>query len=113
MDFAKQESALRKQGSSTAIGQESEEADADEAAREDVEQETSQELLRGKRHLFLLIAMGVILPAEGNPILVEVQEAVVGDSHAMGIASEITDDVLWSAERWFGVDDPVLAKQRS
>ena len=78
-----------------------------------MEQETSQELLRGKRHLFLLIAMGVILPAEGNPILVESQEAVVGDSYAMSIAGEITDDVLWPGERWFGIDHPVLAKQGS
>ena len=30
----------------------------------------------------------------------------------MGVAGQVTDNMLGSAERWFGIDDPVLAKQR-
>jgi len=48
-----------------------------------VQEETSQELLRGKRHHFLLVAMGVILPPESNPIILKGHEAVIGDSQAM------------------------------
>ena len=31
----------------------------------------------------------------------------------MGISAEIAQDVRGSAEGWFGVDDPVFAKQRT
>ena len=57
--------------------------------------------------------MGLILPAESDLIIVERHEAVIGDGHAMGVAGEVTDDMLGSTERWFGIDHPVLAKQRS
>src|SRR5215475_8381038 len=55
--------------------------------------------------------MGVVLPAESHPVFVEGQEAVIGNGHAMGVAGQVTDDMLGSAERWFGIDDPVVAKQ--
>jgi hypothetical protein len=38
---------------------------------------------------------------------------MVRDSHAVGIASEILQDVLGSTEGWFGVDDPVFAEERT
>ena len=31
----------------------------------------------------------------------------------MGIAAEILQYVLGSAERWFGVDDPIFAEERT
>jgi hypothetical protein len=51
-----------------------------------VKQEAAQELLRIERHPSLLIPVGIILPAKGNPVPVEGSEAVVGDGHAMGVA---------------------------
>ena len=56
--------------------------------------------------------MGIILPAESNLIMLEGHKAVIRDGHAMGVAGKVTDNMLRSAERWFGIDDPVLAKQR-
>ncbi len=38
---------------------------------------------------------------------------MVGDGHAMGVQAEILEDILGAAERWLGVDHPVLAKRRS
>ena len=108
--ISQQQSALRKQSRSTAVGQESEKANADEAAGQNVEEEASQELLRGKRHRSLLATVGIILPVESDLIIVEGHEAVIGDGHAMGVAGEVTDDMLGSTERWFGIDHPVLAK---
>ena len=55
--------------------------------------------------------MGIILPAKGNPVPVEGYEAVVGDGHAMGVAGEIAEHMMGTAERWLGVDDPVLTEQ--
>lgn len=36
---------------------------------------------------------------------------MVGDGNAMGVAGQIMKDVFWSAEGWFGIDDPVLLEQ--
>jgi len=38
---------------------------------------------------------------------------MVGDGDAMGIATEILQHVLGSAEGWFGVDDPIFAEERT
>ena len=54
-----------------AIGQETERANADKAAGQDVEQEAAQELLRSERHDSFLISVGIILPAKSNLILLE------------------------------------------
>jgi len=36
---------------------------------------------------------------------------VIGDRHAVGVAAEITENVLGAAEGRFAVDDPVLAEK--
>jgi len=65
--MVREQSLTEGQDSATAaIGQEPERADADKAARQDVEQETAQELLRTERHHSLLISVGIILPVESN-----------------------------------------------
>jgi hypothetical protein len=76
-----------------------------------VEQETAQELLRGEGHLSLLITVGIILPAESNPVMFEGHETVIGDGDAMGVAGEITEHMMGTPEGWLGVDDPVLTEQ--
>jgi hypothetical protein len=40
-------------------------------------------------------------------------EAMVRDGHTMSAAAEILQHVLGSAEGWFGVDDPIFAKERA
>jgi hypothetical protein len=40
--------------------------------------------------------------------MVESHEAVVGDGHAMGVAGEIAEHMMGTAEGWLGVADPVL-----
>jgi hypothetical protein len=94
-----------------AISQEAERADADKAAGQDVEQEAAQELLRIERHHSLLISVGIILPAESNLVMLESHEAMVGDGYTMGIAGEIAEHMMGTAERGLGVDDRVLTEQ--
>jgi hypothetical protein len=101
----------REELGSTAIGQEPEETDTNEAAGQNMEEETAQELLRGQCHLPLLMAVSIILPAKGNLVAVEGHEAVVGDGNAMSVSGEIAQHMMGTAERWLGVDDPVLTKQ--
>ena len=38
---------------------------------------------------------------------------MVGDGHAMGVAAQITEHMLWASEGTFRVDHPVLSKQWS
>jgi hypothetical protein len=94
-----------------AVGEESEGADADKAAGQNMEQETAQELLRREGHHSLVISVGIILPAESHLVVLEGDEAVVGDGDAMSVAGEIAENVMGAAERRLGVDDPVLTEQ--
>ena len=71
-----------------------------------MEQEAAQELLRTERHHSLLVSVGIILPAESNLVMLESHEAMVGDGHAMGVAGEIAEHMLGTAEGGLGVDTP-------
>ena len=86
-------------------------ADAHEASGQHVQKEAAQELGGRERHLALLAAVGVILPAEGDALLVEGQQAMIGNGHAMGVAAEIAQHLHGAAEGGLGIDDPVVAVQ--
>ena len=107
----KQTLTKRQQESAATIGQETKGTDADKATGQDMKQEAAQELLSGKGQHSLVIALRVVLPAEGDLVILEGDEAMVGDGDAMSIAAEIAQHMLGTAERWFGVDDPVLPEQ--
>ena len=98
---------------SKAIGKQAEVTDAYEAFWEHVKEEAAQELRSLKRHGPLLIAMRVVSPAEGDIDAVEGNEPVVGDGDAMGVAAEIAQHLLGSAHGLLGVDDPLLAVERT
>jgi hypothetical protein len=55
--------------------------------------------------------VGVILPAKGDLVVRESHETVVGNGDPMGVASEIAQHMLGTAERRLGIDDPVLPEQ--
>ncbi len=69
-----------------------------EASGEYMQEKAAQELIGGNGHLPFLIAVYVILPAEGHVFAVKAQQPMVADCNAMGIASEIVQDVFRSAE---------------
>jgi hypothetical protein len=52
-------------------------------------QEAPQELGGGERHPPLLVAARVILPAEGDALTVESQQAMIADGNTVGVASEV------------------------
>ena len=89
-------------------------ADAVKALGQDVEQEAPDELVGAERHDLLPFGTGaaVVLVAEGHPGLVEVEEAAVRDGDAVGVAGEIGQHGLRSAEGALGIDDPVGPAQR-
>jgi hypothetical protein len=54
-----------------------------------------------------------VSPTEGDVSLFKGDESAVGDGDAVGVAAEITQRVLRSAEGWLGIDNPVMAEKGS
>jgi hypothetical protein len=83
-------------------------ADAVEAARQDMQEESADELGGVEHHGLEPVAASdaVVLPLEGDAGLVERDQPGVGDRDAMGVAGEIGEDGLRSGEGSLGVDDP-------
>ncbi len=87
--------------------------DADQSLWQNMDQESAQELICGNRHDLLLSAPCVVFPAKRDSIILERNQSMVGDGHAMRIASEIVQNMLGTAEGWLGVDDPILMEELS
>ena len=95
------------------IGHDAEVADADESLRQDVKQESSDELVGSDGHRSHLVTARVISPTEGHAFAIEADEPMVGDGDTMSITAEIAEDLFWAAERGFGINNPILTKQCS
>src|SRR5271163_1052835 len=93
------------------VSKKSEVADAHKAARQQVQEEASQELIDGQSHQPLLVAVSGVAPAKGYVALGESNQPAVGDGDAMSVSTEIAQHMFWPAERPFGVDDPVVTEQ--
>ncbi len=93
------------------VGEKSEVADAHEAAWQQMEQESAQELLDLQSHEPLLVAMGGVSPLECDIALGESDQPAVGDGDAMGVGAQIAQHMFRSTEGALGVDDPVMAEQ--
>ena len=106
-----QEAATQQRSGPFTVGQEAEATDANEAFGQDVDEETSQELIGCDGHDLPLAAGCVVLPAEGDAIAFEADQAMVGDGDAVRVAGEIVEDMFGSAERRLGIDDPVLGEE--
>ena len=95
------------------VGEEAEVADAHEAARQQVEQEAAQELFDRQSHEPFSVAVSGVSPAEGDVAFAESDQPVVGDGDAVSVCAEIAQRVFWPTEGPFGVEDPVMAEQKS
>jgi hypothetical protein len=81
-------------------------ADADEATREHMQQEATQEFIDGKSQKSLFILVSGVSPAERDLVIQEGNEPVIGNRNAMGVSAEIAQHLLGSAERRLAVDHP-------
>jgi len=52
-----------------------------------------------------------VSPAKGDFIALQGDQAVIGDRHAVGVAAEITENVLGATEGRFAVDHPVVTEE--
>ena len=78
-----------------------------------MQEEAAQKLLRCHCHQLLFAAVRVILPAERDLAIGEVNNPMIGDGDAMRVAGQVMKNVLRAAERRLGVHDPVLAEERT
>src|SRR6516165_4762576 len=72
-----------------------------------------KEFGRGQRHLSLLVAAGVVLPAEGDALTIKPQQSMVANRHPAHVSTKVAQYLRRSAESRLGIDYPVLPKQRS
>lgn len=89
-------------------------ANAMEATWQDMEQEAADELVVGEDHdlLPVVAVTAVILVVQGDPVLVEADEAAVRDGDPVGVAGQIGEHRFRSGEGRFSVDDPAFAADR-
>jgi hypothetical protein len=79
-----QRTATFERSTPSSVGEESEVADANQAAGQNVKQKSAQELMGGDGHDLLLAAVGIVSPAERDAIVFKGHESMVGNGHAMG-----------------------------
>jgi hypothetical protein len=57
--------------------------------------------------------VGIVFPEKRDPVILERNQSMVGDGDAVGIASEIVQNMLGTAQGCLGIDDPVLVEELS
>ena len=96
-----------------AIGKEAVVPDSLEAIGQDVQEKTADKFVRGQCHARNARFMPVVLPGEGDLIVRSVDEAVIGDGYAVGVAAEVAQNLFGASKRSLGVDNPVEAAEGS
>jgi len=92
-----------------AVGENAEVANAVNAVGQGVQQETPDELVGRQAHDLDGSVLSIVLPGEGDRVVVAGSDAAVGDGDAMRGSAEIGEDLRRPAERLLGVDDPIDA----
>ena len=94
------------------IAQEPVIANAVESTGENMEQESSDELLGRERQSFLLIVVAVIPPLELDLPVFDIQDPMIGNCDPVGVAADVVHHLLGASEGRLGVDDPFRMAQR-
>lgn len=98
--------AAREEADTGAVGEKAVVPDPDEALGKDVEEEAATELTERKR-LGPGAARAIVFVAEGDGLVVYVDQPVVGDGDAVGVAGQVLENLLGAVEGRLGVDDPL------
>ena len=102
---SQQFAALRESLLFGSVGEKAEVTDAHEAFGQHVEEKAADELVGIESDGLFSIAVFSISIAESD---LAVEDTVIGESDAMGVAAEVVEHGLWAAERLFRIEDPVL-----
>ena len=85
------------------VGDKAEVMHAVEAVGKQVQEKPPNELVRMKAHDLLAITSiaPIILPSEGNMVVIKFDDAAAGDSDAMGVSAEIGEHLVRTAKGGF------------
>ena len=104
--------AKRQESGTLAVGQKAEVTDAHESFGEQVQQEAAQELVDRQGQQLLLVVVSGIAPAKSDLAIGKGDQAMVGDSHAVGVATQILQHIFGATEGTLQVHHPVLSVER-
>ena len=106
--YVEQSAAALEHRTASTVGEDAEVTDANQAFGQNVKKKSAQELMGGNGHDLLFAVVSIVSPTERDATVPERHEPVVGDGDAMGVASQIVENVFGAAEGRLGVDDPVF-----
>jgi hypothetical protein len=90
------------------VSQEAKVTDANIACRQDMKKEPSDKLVGLQGHGLLTVMVCIILPEEGNLVVLEGEDAVITDGDPVGISAEVLKDPLRAIEGGFAINDPLF-----
>ena len=73
-----------------------------------MKQEAADEFVGLKRQSLFSISIFSISVTQGDQAVLHVEDAVIGERDAVGVAAEVIEDGLRGAERLFRIDHPAL-----
>jgi hypothetical protein len=79
-----------------------------EAAGQHMQEEAADKFVRVERYSLDTIALTTITIGKADAPITHVEDPMVGNGDAMGIAADIVQDVCRTCQRSLGVDDPVF-----
>jgi len=73
-----------------------------------MEEETADKLQGREGDPSGLLRVAVITCLESHLAVLVTEQAMVGEGHSVGVATDIRIDLLGASKRFFGIDDPFL-----
>src|SRR5437764_12915235 len=77
-----------------------------------MEQESPDKLI-GRQSHGLLLVVAVVLPTESHMPRIDIQETIIGDGDAVGVATNIVEHLLRTSKGPLRIDHPFFALHRS
>ena len=85
-------------------------ANTDKAIGKDMGKETTNEFEDMQGHLFLCAIVTVIEILEGNRVLANGDNAMIGNGNAEDVATEVFEQLLFVVERFLDIDFPIFGQ---
>ena len=97
-----------KQGLGVRVGHGAEIANADEAFRQHMQEETPDELVGSECHFAFRVGVAVIPPVKPDLVVIKRNQSMIGDGDPVGVAAQVTEHLFGPTEGRFDIDDPVV-----
>src|SRR5215469_13953075 len=110
---AEMNSAQGQSAAAIPVGKQAKVANLHESGGQNMEKEAPDELLAIESHGAAVVVVPRVAPAKAHSSVLHADQPSVGDGNPMGVAGQILQHMLGSAERRLGVDHPLLMPEAS